>query len=496
MTAKYIAVLLCAAILAVSLAGCGGGTDTPAVTTGTADTDIVDNSAAETTKAKPVLPTFDYEGYEFTILCKALATSGSTTWDIVDVYAEQQNGDLINDAVYIRNTAIEDKYNIKIVNPLVNSSDEMVSVPQTAVLAGDATYDAFQVDIERTSKLIVAGILLNLNLLPHLDFSQDWWDENIISDMSIAGKNYYATGSICLNDDKASWCILFNKKLAADFDLPNLYEIVLNGDWTIDKFYEFGAVGAADLNGDGQMTFADDRWGIYDQKECACALFLASGNKAVDKDSDDTLIYNLDKEVSVNAFQIIYDHMSDTTFHFNLDKTSISNVWVEARANFRADKALFFFTNCGALTLIRDMENDFGVLPVVKVFDTQDRYYNTVQTNNANVYSVPVTCTDHERTGILLESMAMGSDILTEAYYDNTLEQKAARDEESIEMLKLIFGNRIYDFSYAFASTGIMNFFRNLSVGATNTYASTEASSRETFIKAIELVQETILALP
>ena len=68
------------------------------------------------------------------------------------------------------------------------------------------------------------------------------------------------------------------------------------------------------------------------------------------------------------------------------------------------------------------------------------------------------------------------------------------RDEESIEMLKLIFSNRIYDFSYAFASTGIMNFFRNLSVGATNT--STLSSSRETFIKAIELVQETILALP
>ena len=70
------------------------------------------------------------------------------------------------------------------------------------------------------------------------------------------------------------------------------------------------------------------------------------------------------------------------------------------------------------------MENDFGVLPVVKVFDTQDRYYNTVQTNNANV---ALFCYLHRsrRTGILLRSMVRAPISPPEAYYDNTLEQAA-----------------------------------------------------------------------
>lgn len=51
--------------------------------------------------------------------------------------------------------------------------------------------------------------------------------------------------------------------------------------------------------------------------------------------------------------------------------------------------------------------------------------------------------------GAVLEAMAYYSqDTLTKAYYDVTLTNKYFRDEESGDMLDIIFANRTYDIGY------------------------------------------------
>ena len=62
--------------------------------------------------------TKDYEGHTFTVLSHELPDS-SVAWKVVDIYTEEQNGERINDAVYERNLAMEERFGVKVAqNPL------------------------------------------------------------------------------------------------------------------------------------------------------------------------------------------------------------------------------------------------------------------------------------------------------------------------------------------------------------------------------------------
>ena len=68
--------------------------------------------------------------------------------------------------------------------------------------------------------------------------------------------------------------------------------------------------------------------------------------------------------------------------------------------------------------------------------------------------SVPITIEDPDRTGHILEAFcAKSMEIVTPAFYDKTLQSKWARDEDSAEMLGLLYSTRVYDIGY-FCSWG------------------------------------------
>ena len=98
---RYITLFLIAALAAGTLS-CGGG-----------------GAGQETTAPEPKLKdTFTPEmkaelgldGYEFNIFLR----EKSQKWSNRDVYAGEQNGEVLNDAVYNRNMFLEDTYGFKI----------------------------------------------------------------------------------------------------------------------------------------------------------------------------------------------------------------------------------------------------------------------------------------------------------------------------------------------------------------------------------------------
>jgi len=102
------------------------------------------------------------------------------------------------------------------------------------------------------------------------------------------------------------------------------------------------------------------------------------------------------------------------------------------------------------------MEIDFGVLPVPKFDEAQDRYYCTVSPYTANFIAFPATMTEAERNGMIVEALSCESMYtLTPAYYDKTLNGKAVRDEESSEMLDIIFSSTVMDLGHSFGWGGL-----------------------------------------
>ena len=79
---------------------------------------------------------------------------------------------------------------------------------------------------------------------------------------------------------------------------------------------------------------------------------------------------------------------------------------------------------------------------------------------------------------------------LTPAYYDNALKTRYVRDEESGEMLDIIFATRVYDLGYIFNWGGAGNMITNMFSAKQTEYASNwqkiEKAVQKTMSKSLE----------
>lgn len=145
---------------------------------------------------------------------------------------------------------------------------------------------------------------------------------------------------------------------------------------------------------------------------------------------------------------------------------------------------------------IRDMKDDYGVLPYPKL-DEQTEGYRTYLsgTFSAQMISVNQPETNWERTGTITEALnAYSREFVIPAIYEVTLKTKTSRDERSVEMLDLILDSR----AYSFDSCDEVNFplsptrtLRSLigsakSKDITSYYASVKTQAQEWVDKMIE----------
>ena len=123
------------------------------------------------------------------------------------------------------------------------------------------------------------------------------------------------------------------------------------------------------------------------------------------------------------------------------------DIYVGEANIFRANNTLFMWLRMRVAQNLRDMEADFGIIPVPKYDEAQEQYFSTVTKYTAATVCIPNTSAiDWDMTGAVVELMnAEGHYGLHEAYYENNLGSKISRDVQSTEMLDLIFSNRIYD---------------------------------------------------
>ncbi|MCL2159453.1 MAG: hypothetical protein FWH48_08600, partial [Oscillospiraceae bacterium] len=128
-----ITIFLFMLLLSVS---CRNNTETDDAPTTASPTSDTTQSMAD----MPELPIQDFGGYEFKFLWPEPISESHFIHN--ELWVEQENGENIDDAVYKRNLAVEEKYNIKISCDMQSFAD----IPNTIsrmVSAGESSYDAF-----------------------------------------------------------------------------------------------------------------------------------------------------------------------------------------------------------------------------------------------------------------------------------------------------------------------------------------------------------------
>nr|MBQ4319419.1 hypothetical protein [Clostridia bacterium] len=485
---KTAAGILALLMTTAALASCSDSGNAPAETTA-ADTTT---AAVETTTAEimPDLPNKDFGGRDFMFLTSGSADTNGVDWESYDFYAEAENGDVINDAVYERNMYISETYNITIKE--TKSTATTLAATQTAVLAGESIYDTVVTNLVSAATLAQNSQTYDMHELPYIDLTQPWWDSNLAENLSLAGRMNYATGDITVMDNDAIWVLMFNKQMMSDYGYDEVYGQVTDGEWYLDDFIEMSASVSADLNGDGKRTWQDDRFAFTTGPQTGITALYTSGLSLTGKDKDDLPVYSLDIE---RASAVAEKYGKMFTSNDWLISDSVTIMPADIRAMFEEGRALFFGEVLQCIQRMRASDTDFGVIPWPKFDELQDEYGTVAISNAAKCVTVPVTQADTEMVGIILEAMAAKSKYtLTPAYYELALTSTYMRDEESVAMLDIILDTMSMDLGYANSWANLPTLIRDAIKSNSGSLVSTIDANLPAFTAAMNKTVETFLA--
>ena len=413
--------------------------------------------------AKPeyALPANDFAKYEFRILCRGEEVQH---WWNNDISAEAETGDPINDAVFTRNQTIEEKYNIT----LKSLPDASVGAKASrSIKAGSDDYDLVVVGLrDGQDNLMTSGYLFDLMKMPYIDLTKPWWDQKAAEQLSINKKLFATSCDVTVRDKDAIIILMFSKTLLKNNELEDPYQLVLSGKWTLDKMHSMMKAASKDINGDGAMD-VDDQYGLLTQYKHSQYLFNGAEEYMSSLNSEKIPEITIYSERAAAICEKILEIQGDKNITINAEQAAskFTDIWDAFQVPmFAEDRALFYHAGMNRVTLLRTMETDFGIIPPPKYDESQKNYHAAVDAWCTSAVSVPVTVSDKERTGLILEALAYESRYtLLPAYYDINLKTKFARDEESRGMIDIILANRLYDLGDMYDWGSIGSYFGNLS---------------------------------
>ncbi len=451
---KALALILASMLAMSSFASCSDG-GTNSETTGNTDetaasvsgSDEAEETAeTEEERIKPNIPTSaDYGGDEINFLFWELASWANTVRQCRDIYSDGISGEAINDTVYNRNIKIEEAYNVKIALETM-AIDQISSAVSQEVTAGADTYDVVYPRLYEAPSLYQNGYFYNLRKVPNIDLTQPWYDQSSIEAMDCGGYLPAVASAININDKDATAAVAFNKTIASNAQLEDIYTLVREGKWTYDKLSELAEATYQDLNGDGEMTPDEDLYGFLGANDVMSAFYFGSGGRIVTHDDSGLFSFTYGSERDISATVAVVNLMNQKWFmnHHMIDNTDD----IYYTQLFEEGHGLFFWMRLDEVTNMRASDVDFGILPTPKYEESQDSYYNMVSQHTTGILSVPISITGDKlsEVGMIIEALSAESYYtLIPEYIETSLKTKNSRDAESADMLDIIINNRVFD---------------------------------------------------
>ncbi len=449
MKRKIIAIALLMCLLCTGiLAACNNGDDTPDTQTST-----VTDTPGEV-EEKPSLSGEKYDGETFRTYM-----SGTGPSKLNDYGEENDNGyKRVASAIYKRNETVNALYNIKIENTekfgTSNGDGPGFQMISQDFASEDNSFELFHIGTLDCAQLAISGYLVDLNSMPYIDLERSWWDQNANEGLMIHNKMFYTTGDISVADNIATHIVLFNKSVAKESGAPDFYQLVKDGKWTYDKFLENIKLVTSDVNGDDKMNELD-KYGLLCWNDVLQASLIGSGIRLATIDEDGEMNLTLYSDKTVSLMTELTEVFNDGRYVYNYTTRNMvgTQSWTtydkERDAMFSEDRCLFYGMTLNAVPRYRDSETlDFGILPYPKYDEAQEKHGSYVGASYSVMVCIEGTIPEEKKEfiGTVTESLAYDSkSIVTPEYYEQTLKGRYLKDEDSWDMLDIIFAQRLFD---------------------------------------------------
>ena len=385
----------------------------------------------------------DFGGKTFVI---ATQSGTDPRWETTkEIYSD--NPDAIATAVRERNKLVELLYNCKIE---VKDSEDPNGLAMAEVTSNQHTIDLFSATTLGKSPS-EQGNIYNLYSLG-IDFSHDWWDQTFVSTYSVktnAGQDalYALIGDFCLSAFSATHAIFYNKNVMETSSITeNVYELVKNKQWTMDKFAEMVKIAAKETSGNSQYLYEEgDILGWVRTGHAAHGLHTASALSIIGNQNG---VFYFEAEKDPAAWTEVIDKAISI---WNMEEAQTLG-YTNVQNAIASGKALFASEVIDVLERMKNTENvRLGLLPYPLYSSSQENYAHYVD-NHVFTYHVPTSVSETEEMGKFLEIFGYHSRYTVRKAFIDTYSYEYCGDAESADMLTVVLDSRIYDPGYHYWS--------------------------------------------
>lgn len=436
---KFLAILLVLSIICVSVIACSDSPDDPKNPTGddTSNSGGTDEAGKYTTDMTSD-EMLQWSGETFNVRTVELSNAR------MQLDFEEISDDPVDLAVYYRTAYLEQVMGIDFVDIIDKDYYSSGFTPiDTLIEAGDSTFHMFNVRCIESIASWSNGNIYTFDELKYVNLDKGYWAQDLNPGLTLLGEQYTAVGAADLNVYDFMFTLLFSKQVFEERNLPDLYKLVESGEWTVDKMSEVMKNSYFDENSSDTRDSADFYGYLADNRMVIPHFLVSCEALSVTKDDEDYPNVNFGDEHFYEVLQKVFVIMWDEENWF--DKyTGDNDVPSQCITMFSQNQALFLDCSFNFVPNLRSMETDFGIVPYPKWDKDQKDYHSRVSYFFSLV--VPNTCPNVDLTSAVLEIMnCYSQNEVIPAYYDQSLQGKIARDEESQAMLDIIFTHRIAD---------------------------------------------------
>ncbi|NLB16833.1 MAG: hypothetical protein GX827_08540 [Clostridiales bacterium] len=354
-------------------------------------------------------------------------------------------------------------------------------------MAGDTTYDYAVAQQFGLISTVVDGIYYNFLDLPYIDIDQPWWCSSYMDEIAIGSdKKFFFFGDYTTHMLYVAMVLFINKTLYENAvgNPDELYAKALEGSWTMESMEQNIKGCYSDLNGDSTID-PEDQFGFatYYADSSTDAFAFATDIHLTGRDENGSPYFTMGTERQIKAAELMNRiFWNESSYIHQKDGDITGEIFKNGRTLILGNQVL------GGARGLRDMEDEFGILPYPKLDELQEKY-RTVVHDCASIGVIPVNCAHPDETGAVLEAMSSESwKYVVPAWYETALKIKYVRDNISAQMVDIIHDSVSTEFAYVYyaslANAGMI--YRNLATKNSNDFMSEWAKMEKSAEKKLE----------
>ncbi|NCU25568.1 carbohydrate ABC transporter substrate-binding protein, partial [Candidatus Nomurabacteria bacterium] len=324
----------------------------------------------------------------------------------------------------------EEEYNCTIVvEQLTGNTAETELIPR--LLAGDR-YDIIQAQRMDLEKLRLAGdFLYDMNTISSVDLNDEMWDQGLIKASTFSDYTYATYGE--LNYVQNGYFV--NLSMIERLGLEDIYDLIENREWTLDKFREFCLAATKDVDNDGEM----DQFGATLQDLVLGGITHANGSRIMTQETDGKMKYsfNSPKTVELLGFLRNLVQVDKVATDRSLSKETLSQMFMEG-------KIMFFGYPSWIASDLNEMEDDYAYIPMP--IDSDMENYSYASDAWHPVLMIPKTNPEPENAGTVITEYFKMEDVAVDMVDNVTHSIYFRGNDRAMDAFKLVRGNASFDY--------------------------------------------------